>query len=63
MKLAFIGKAASSPDIGLAMDGKPAANANAPVKGKETSTKPSTPQRGQGTSKEIESEATKQSTK
>lgn len=57
MKLAFIGRAAASPEAGMIMDstGKSAT----PVKGKDTATAASTPQRAQGTSAEIQKEASK----
>lgn len=57
-KLAYIGRAAQSPDIGTAF-GQAPVDPNAPVKGKDTSASAATPQRAQGTSTEIQAESSK----
>jgi hypothetical protein len=62
-KLAYIGRAATSPDAGLAFDATDPGSVgaqNAPVKGKDTPTSPTTPKRPQGTSAEIQAESSKQ---
>jgi hypothetical protein len=61
-KLAFIGKAAMSPEVGTAFGntaGLTGAGATPSVPGKTTAPKASTPTRAQGTMQEIKSESTK----
>ena len=64
MQLAFMGRAAMSPEAGPIIaaedaDGKPVMLSTAPVKGKDTATAASTPSRAQSSSAEIQKESAK----
>lgn len=63
-KLAYIGRAAASPDAALAFGEQPPSTSGAPpVKGKDSPTSPTTPQRPSATAATIQSASSKQSKK
>jgi hypothetical protein len=59
MELAFVGRGAMAPEADTLIDGADPAAVNHPVRGKDTATAASTPQRAQGSSAEIAAEANK----